>query len=83
MYPLSALSPGRRARVLQVAPERRRLLALGLRPGALVEVLLQAPLGDPLEVRAGEAFLLLRKEEAQAVMVEARLDLYAAPGVKR
>jgi len=28
-------------------------------------------LGDPLEVRAGEAFLLLRKEEAQAVMVEA------------
>ncbi|GAB5602679.1 FeoA family protein [Thermus sp. FJN-A] len=70
MRSLAHLSPGRRARVLNVPPEHRRLLALGLRPGALVEVLLKAPLGDPLEVRAGEAFLLVRREEAGKVLVE-------------
>jgi ferrous iron transport protein A len=53
-----------------VPAERRRLLALGLRPGAVVEVLLKAPLGDPLEVRAGDTFLLLRRSEASQVLVE-------------
>lgn len=71
MYSLAHLAPRKRARVLHVSPEHRRLLALGLRPGTWVEVLLQAPLGDPLEVRAGETFLLLRKEEARRVLVEA------------
>lgn len=70
MRPLAHLAPGHRARVLNVPPEHRRLLALGLRPGTLVEVLLKAPLGDPLEVRVGEAFLLLRREEARKVLVE-------------
>jgi ferrous iron transport protein A len=53
-----------------VPAERRRLLALGLRPGAVVEVLLKAPFGDPLEVRAGDTFLLLRRSEASQVLVE-------------
>ncbi len=70
MSSLAHLPPGTRARVLRVPPERRRLLALGLRPGVLVEVLLRAPLGDPLEVRAGDAFLLLRQSEASQVLVE-------------
>lgn len=51
-------------------PSSRRLLALGLRPGARVEVVLAAPLGDPLEVRVGEALLLLRRKEAASVLVE-------------
>lgn len=71
MLSLAQLPPGRRARILQVPPERKRLLALGLRPGAVVEILLRAPLGDPLEVRAGETYLLLRQEEARDVLVEA------------
>lgn len=71
MRSLAHLPAGRRARVLQVPLEHRRLLALGLRPGTLVEVLLKAPLGGPLEIRAGEAFLLLRREEAGKVLVEA------------
>lgn len=71
MVPLDQLPPGHRAQVLKVPPEQRRLLALGLRPGALVEVLLRAPLGDPLEVRAGETYLLLRRGEAQKILVEA------------
>jgi ferrous iron transport protein A len=36
----------------------------------VVEVLLKAPLGDPLEVRAGDTFLLLRRSEASQVLVE-------------
>lgn len=67
---LAQLSPGRRARILKVPREQRRLLALGLRPGAMVEVLLKAPLGDPLEVRAGETYLLLRQAEARGILVE-------------
>jgi len=70
MPSLTYLAPGARARVLRVPAERRRLLALGLRPGAVVEVLLKAPLGDPLEVRAGDTFLLLRRTEASQVLVE-------------
>lgn len=70
MATLAHLPPRRLARVLKVPPEHRRLLALGVRPGVLVEVLLRAPLGDPLEVRAGETLLLLRRTEAHAVLVE-------------
>ncbi|WP_135256542.1 FeoA family protein [Thermus caldilimi] len=71
MLSLAQLSPGHRARILRVPPEKRRLLALGLRPGAVVEVLLKAPMGDPLEVRAGETYLLVRQAEAKGILVEA------------
>ncbi|UZX15204.1 ferrous iron transport protein A [Thermus sp. PS18] len=71
MLSLAQLSPGHRARILQVPPEKKRLLALGLRPGTVVEILLKAPLGDPLEVRAGETYLLLRRAEARGILVEA------------
>ncbi len=70
MPSLTYLAPGACARILRVPAERRRLLALGLRPGAVVEVLLKAPFGDPLEVRAGDTFLLLRRSEASQVLVE-------------
>lgn len=71
MLPLAHLSPGQQARILRVPPEEKRLLALGLRPGATVEILLRAPLGDPLEVRAGETYLLLRREAAKRILVDA------------
>ncbi|WP_105318228.1 FeoA family protein [Thermus tenuipuniceus] len=70
MLSLAQLPPGHRARILQVPPEKKRLLALGLRPGAVVEILLKAPLGDPLEVRAEETYLLLRRAEARGILVE-------------
>lgn len=74
MLPLTQLPPGQQARILRVPPEERRLLALGLRPGATVEILLRAPLGDPLEVRAGETYLLLRREAAKVILVEANRE---------
>lgn len=70
MLSLAQLSPGHRARILKVPLGKKRLLALGLRPGAVVEILLRAPLGDPLEVRAGETYLLLRQAEAKGILVD-------------
>ncbi|MGQ9735426.1 MAG: FeoA family protein [Thermaceae bacterium] len=66
---LSTLKPGEKARVVG-RPVHRRLLALGLRPGARVELLLTAPWGDPLEIKVEETLLLLRRKEAEGILVE-------------
>ncbi|MBI3929779.1 MAG: ferrous iron transport protein A [Armatimonadetes bacterium] len=47
----------------------RRLFSLGVRPGAQVEVLRKAPLGDPLEVKIHETLLSIRSSEASTVLV--------------
>ncbi|AGW12537.1 FeoA family protein [Megalodesulfovibrio gigas] len=49
---------------------RQRLLDLGFLPGAEVEVVRVATLGDPIEVRIGGYFVALRKEEADRIDVE-------------
>ncbi|MCA1944386.1 MAG: ferrous iron transport protein A [Desulfovibrio sp.] len=49
---------------------RQRLLDLGFLPGAEVEVVRVATLGDPIEVRIGGYFVALRKEEADRIVVE-------------
>jgi len=46
-----------------------RLLTLGLYSGVKVEVLRQAPLGDPLQVRSGSTLLSIRRSEAKAILV--------------
>lgn len=50
---------------------RRRLLELGVLPGAVVEVRRVAPLGDPLEIELGGLRLSLRRAEASGVHVRA------------
>ncbi len=75
MRRLDELAPGEEARVRAVETSGhvlRRLFALGLRPGARVRLLRRAPLGDPLEVRVGEAFVALRRAEARGVVLEER-----------
>ena len=47
-----------------------RLLTLGLYPGVQIEVLRRAPLGDPLQVRAGSTLLSIRLHEAEGIDVE-------------
>ncbi len=49
---------------------RRQLLAMGLTPGAHVEFVRVAPLGDPMEVKVRGFNLSLRRSEAQLVEVE-------------
>ncbi|MBN2498827.1 MAG: ferrous iron transport protein B [Deltaproteobacteria bacterium] len=49
---------------------RRRLLELGVVPGAALRVMRIAPMGDPIEVAIRGASFFLRKEEASQVTVE-------------
>lgn len=71
---LAEVLPNGICRIVSAAEEQRdfqsRLYALGLYPGARVEVLHIAPLGDPLQVRVGHTLLSLRKKEAKLVEVE-------------
>jgi ferrous iron transport protein A len=69
---LDRLRAGRDARVLAVKGEgavARRLLEMGVIPGAPVRVVKCAPLGDPLEVRVRNYHLALRRSEAQTISV--------------
>jgi ferrous iron transport protein A len=73
MSRLAQLAVGSSARVTQVHGDgsvSRRLLEMGLTPGADVTVIGQAPLGDPLELELRGYHLSLRKSEAQCVEVE-------------
>lgn len=73
MRRLSELSPGERGRVARVGgagPVAERLAAMGITPGAVVEVVRRAPLGDPVDVLVRGYHLSLRKSEASLVVVE-------------
>ena len=69
---LDRLRVGACARVLAVSGEgavARRLMEMGVVPGAPVRVIKSAPLGDPLEVRVRNYHLALRRSEAQTITV--------------
>ncbi len=72
---LADMVPAGRCRVVGAAEDNRdfqsRLYALGLFPGALVDVLHVAPFGDPVQVRVGQTLISIRKSEAGLVRVEA------------
>ena len=71
--PLSALKTGRTATVVAVAGSgalRRRLLEMGLTPGAAVTLRKRAPLGDPLELSLRGYELSLRKADAEMILVD-------------
>lgn len=71
---LKELALGDRARVLGFLAAggayRRRLLAMGLTPGAELHVTRLAPMGDPVEIRVRGFALSLRRDEADALSVE-------------
>jgi ferrous iron transport protein A len=74
---LDALAHGVDARVVAVGgagPTTRRLMEMGVVPGAPVRVIKAAPLGDPIEVRVRDYHLALRRAEAEAVSVVPRAD---------
>ncbi|HEX8458454.1 MAG TPA: ferrous iron transport protein A [Pyrinomonadaceae bacterium] len=69
---LNALPHGTEARVVSVDGEgaiARRLMEMGVVPGAPVCVIKAAPLGDPIEVRVRGYHLALRRAEAQTIQV--------------
>ncbi len=72
---LSDLRPGERGTITRVRSKggfRRRIMDMGVVPGAEVEMVRAAPLGDPVEFRIKGYNLSLRKGEAHKIEVESR-----------
>ncbi len=70
---LDQLATGPQARVTAMqltGAERRRMMDLGILPGAAIEVALENPLGDPTAYRVRGAVIALRREQAQQIQVE-------------
>lgn len=47
---------------------RHQLLAMGIRPGLHFRVARTAPLGDPLQLEAGQLSIALRKKELEQLV---------------
>jgi ferrous iron transport protein A len=62
-------SPCRILRLHGHGAVRQRLLDMGFVPGAEVTVIRNAPLRDPIEVRLGDSFVTVRREEAARIEV--------------
>ncbi|MDQ3042563.1 MAG: ferrous iron transport protein A [Acidobacteriota bacterium] len=73
MNTLTNLPIGERAKVLSVNGDNqitRRLMEMGVVPGASIRVIKSAPFGDPLEIRVRGYHLALRKAEASRIEVQ-------------
>jgi Fe2+ transport system protein FeoA len=74
---LAHLPVGVRARVISVGGAgavARRLMEMGVVPGAPVSVVRVAPLGDPIQIRVRGYHLALRIAEARTITVSAVTD---------
>lgn len=74
---LARLPVGVPARVVAVNGSgaiTRRLMEMGVVPGAHVSVIRIAPLGDPMQIRVRGYHLALRRTEAQTITVSAVTD---------
>lgn len=49
---------------------RRKLLSMGLTPGAELAVTRVAPMGDPVEIRVRGFAMSVRRDEAEVISVE-------------
>lgn len=73
MKSLADLPVGQKAVIVNVqGPTKiiRRLLDMGMVPGAQLEVIKYAPFGDPVQIKIWSSSLALRKTEAKLVQVQ-------------
>jgi len=71
--PLGELPVGSRARVAEVrggGKQQRRMLDMGMVPGAEVAVVRRASLGDPVEYRVKGTAVAMRRADADSILVE-------------
>ena len=73
--PLHSLRVGEEAKVVAVSracrgPERRRLMDLGILPGAAIEVAMNSPMNDPVAYRVRDTLIALRRDQAQMILIE-------------
>jgi ferrous iron transport protein A len=73
MTTLAHLKIGERARISDIQSDitafQRKLLALGLVPGAEIALCRVAPLGDPLQFQLNGGSISLRQQEAKLIQV--------------
>lgn len=72
---LSVLSPGQSCQVVRIDHTgglRRRLLDLGFRPEATLQVLYTAPGGSPMAILCNGAVIGLRREDCRKIKVVIR-----------
>jgi DtxR family Mn-dependent transcriptional regulator len=72
---LATLRPGQQGQVVGISPrcrgaERRRMMDLGILPGAVVAAELVSPSGDPTAYRIRGAMIALRREQAQLINIQ-------------
>jgi ferrous iron transport protein A len=49
---------------------RRRLMAMGVTPGARLVIRKFAPLGDPIEIKVRDYSLSIRRKDAASILVD-------------
>ncbi len=79
---LSELNPGETAIVTRVwgsGPIHRRLLSMGILPGAVIRAVRISPLGDPVVYEIRGSFISLRRNEAEEVEIEKIVPLHLVP----
>ena len=84
MKSLKDLAPGEKAIVSKLVGAgsiRRRIIDMGIVPGAEIEMERYAPLGDPIEIKLKGYHLSLRKEEADNILSVSYTHLALAAGV--
>ncbi|MCC2668059.1 MAG: FeoA family protein [Armatimonadetes bacterium] len=70
---LTELAPGQAGRIRRIEGQgavRQRLQEMGLIRGTSIHFVRAAPLGDPIEIRVRGYHLTLRRQEAEAVILE-------------
>jgi len=74
MTTLGSLATGHHCRITGFTSTDRsychQLLALGMTPGAAVQIIRLAPLGDPIQISVRGSSLFLRKSDADSIRVE-------------
>lgn len=68
---LNDLKPGACGRICACKGISERLCEIGLLPGAVVEVVRVAPLGDPIALKIKDTQIAIRRSEAIQIMIEA------------
>jgi ferrous iron transport protein A len=48
-----------------------KILALGMIPGECIELMHKAPLGDPMQIKAGSTYISIRRKDGQFIEVDA------------
>lgn len=70
---LNTFSKGDRLKIIKIHTNgklRQKLLDMGFISGAIVEVIREAPLYDPMELKIHNYMISLRKSEAKLIEVE-------------